>query len=213
MKRLIAALLVVVLALSFAACGAKEEPAKPATSEPTSAPAAAATPKPAPTATPAPKGELMETSRWSLTYDPDVWVLDEDDPEDNDYYTRLTMRIPDPEDEDDYLVWFDINATVEDHSGFRYNLNYYDFDMYEYAVNNAYETVNIGGLDFLFIGDEETMIYFTRVEGAGVSVEVEVDGDISNADAVAVVESLQFTLEDTGNVDAPWPWEAEGGKR
>lgn len=203
MKRLIAVLLGLVLALSFAACGAKEEPANQATSEPASAPAAATTSMPAPV----PAGEKLETSRWSFTYDPDVWVLDEDDPEDNDYYTRLTMRIPDPADEDDYLVWFDINATVEDHSGFRYNLNNYDFDMYEYAVNNAYETVNIGGLDFLFTGDEDNMTYFTRVEGAGVSVEVEVDGDISNADAVAVVESLQFTLDDIGNVDAPWPWD------
>lgn len=48
---------------------------------------------------------------------------------------------------------------------------------------------------------------FTRDVASGVNVEIEVDGDISNEDVVALVESIEFTLEDAGNVDPPWPWE------
>ena len=132
MKKLIALLLVLMMVLSLAACGGgKEDPAEASTEA-------------------EPAGELTETARWSLRYDPEIWAWeDEEALDDDDYRSMFTIIIPDPEDEEDELVWFRINAMEVDHENFRSNLRRDGFDQYEYAVNNAYETVNVGGLDFL----------------------------------------------------------------
>lgn len=210
-KKLICFLLILTMAAALAACGGKEEEPNDVVESVTEAKEEEPEekPEPEPVPEPEPAGELMETSRWSFTYDPEVWVYEEDEPEDSDYTSSITMEIPDPADPEDYLVWFNIYASIGELSSFRYDMDNHGFDTYEYAVNNAYETVNIGGLDFLYSGAEDEMFYFTRVPGAGVNVEIEVDGDLSNEDVVAVVESLQFTIEDTGEVDPPWPWEGE----
>ncbi|MBQ3076331.1 MAG: hypothetical protein IJC43_00595 [Clostridia bacterium] len=206
MKKILALLLALLLAFTLVACSDEGETPPPEngggeTADP-------GTPEGGETADPpAPTGELMETSRWSFTYDPEVWVYEEDEPEDSDWTSSITMEIPDPADPEDYLVWFNVYASEGELSSFRSKLANNDFDAYEYAVNNTYKTVNIGGLDFLFTGDEDTMYYFTRDVASGVNVEIEVDGDISNEDVVALVNSIQFTLEDAGNIDPPWPWD------
>jgi len=205
MKKLLAFLLVLSMVFVLVACGGGEENlpennapnSSESTTDPDTEPDAAHV------------GELMETSRWSFTYDPELWVYEEDEPEDSDYTSSITMEIPDPENPDDYLVWFNIYASEGELSSFRYDLAYNGFDAYDYAVNNAYETVNIGGLDFLYTGDDDEMLYFTRDVASGVNVEIEVDGDLSNEDVVALVNSIEFTLEDAGNIDPPWPWDGE----
>lgn len=211
MKKWIVLLLAMAMVLSLAACGGDEK--EPAPQKPASSAASSSKPvTPAPSSTPAPAapvGELFETSRFSFTYDPDVWEYEEDDLDDSDYTSKITMTIPDPADPEEYLVWFNVYASEGELSSFRHDLATNDIDAYEYAVNNKYETVNIGGLDFLYTGSEDNMLYFTRDVASGVNVEVEVDGDISNEDVVALVESMKFTLEDVGNVDPPWPWDGE----
>ena len=210
-RKLIGLLLVLSMTAALTACGGKKEEPEDVVEAVQEVKEEAPTeaPEPEPEPEPEPTGELMETSRFSFRYDPAVWVYEEDEPEDSDYTSSITMEILDPADPEDYLVWFNLYASKGDLSGFRYDLANHDFDAYEYAVNNAYETVNIGGLDFLYRQEEDNMVYFTRDTASGVNVEIEVDGDLANEAVVALVDSIQFTLEDAGNVDPPWPWEGE----
>ena len=154
-------------------------------------------------------GELVQTARWSLRYDPAVWSLeDEDSLSDTDYYSSIELFIPDPAEEGESLVWLEVNAMETDHDNFRSNLRDSGFDMYEYAVNNAYDTVNVGGLEFLVDNsDDDYVLYFMRVFNAGVDVEIEIGGEISHQAVADVLESLVFTIAAGDNVDAPWPWD------
>lgn len=209
MRKLMALLLAMVMLLSLAACGGGGEDAKPDDSkaaEPSQKETQEAT---EPSAT-EPAGEQVLTSRWSLYYDPQVWVWeDEDALSETDYRSMLTMIIPDPENEDNELVWFRVRAMETDHESFRSNLLSYGFDQYEYAVNHAYETVNIGGLEFLKGGDAYYTNYFTRVFSAGIDVEIMIDGDASHQAVADVLSTLVFTIDEGDNIDPPWYWEGE----
>ncbi len=157
------------------------------------------------------EGENVNTSLWSLTYDSQLWKMDEDEFSDEDDYSKIVLIIPD--DNDGYLLNVEISASVEDAEGFRDNLAYYDFDQYEYAVNNAYELIKVGGVDCVkhegeYWGDP-CVRYFGRDEGAGTSVFVEIIGDYEDASVETLLAGLEFTLTDTGNTDAPWYWEGE----
>ncbi len=210
MKKWISLLLVAIMLLSLTACGGDDptetepkgtepkvtEPAQPTPTEATQPPVTEQT------------GELVETSRWSLRYDPEVWALEEDALSESDNRSMLTMIIPDPDDADDELVWFRVRAMETDHDNFRSNLRGAEMSEYEYAVNNAYPTTNVGGLEFLLDdSDDEYHHYFMRQFSAGVDVEIMIDGDVSHEAVTSVMNSLNFTIADGDNVDAPWPWE------
>ncbi|MBQ8000859.1 MAG: hypothetical protein IJ298_06505 [Ruminococcus sp.] len=191
-KTLLALVMVMLMLVSLVACddGGKNDP------------------------TDAPKvsvdGETIETTLWKLTYDSKVWKIDEDEFSDEDDYSKIILIIPDG---DGYLINAEIRASVEDAEGFRDNLTYYDFDQYEYAVNNAYELTKVGGVDCVkhegeYWG-EPCVRYFGRDEGAGTTVFVEIIGDYEDANVQTLLAGLEFTLTDTGNTDAPWYWEGE----
>lgn len=201
-KRIIALFLSLLMMLSIAACGESETPAKIPTKAPTQATEPAETTAPPTEA----EGELIEASLFSFRYDPELWVIDEE-PEDD--WAFVSMQIPNPEDPEDYLVWLDISAIEDDHHSFRSNLRYYGFDAYDYAVNDAYETVEIGGVNFLASIDEDGAFYFMRLESAGIDVEIEIYGDSEHEAVASVLDSLVFTIDDGDNVDAPWPWDGE----
>lgn len=198
MKKLLAILLASIMILSLAACGG-EAPAAPTTPDATKAPSSGAE-----------AGEI-QTALFTLSYDDSAWVHVEDDLSDGEDYCFANLQILDPDDNEYYLIDAEIEVSIEDPYDFREDLVYYDFNQYEYKVNNAYETVSIGGLDLLKYDDgEETLIYFNRIEGAGASVWVEFDAvDISDSRIAALLEGLTFNLEDIGNEDGPWEWEGE----
>lgn len=193
MKKLLAILMAVLMVLSVAACDSGNSGEAP-------------TDAPKPSAV----GENIETNLWKLTYDSKVWKIDEDEFSDEDDYSKVILIIP---DDDGYLINAEIRASVEDVEGFRDNLTYYDFDQYEYAVNNAYELTKVGGVDCVkhegeYWG-EPCVRYFGRDEGAGATVFVEIIGDYEDERVVNLLTGLEFTLTDTGNTDAPWYWEGE----
>lgn len=202
MRKLLAFLVAMVMLLSLAACGGGGEDVK---ADDTKATETQEVTEPSTTE---PAGEQVLASRWSLYYDPQVWVWEgEDALSETDYRSMLTMVIPDPENEDDELVWFRVRAMETDHESFRSNLRTYGFDQYEYVVNNAYETVNIGGLEFLKGGDAYFTNYFTRVFSAGVDVEIMIEGDASHQAVADVLSTLVFTIDEGDNIDPPWYWE------
>lgn len=58
-------------------------------------------------------------------------------------------------------------------------------------------------------GETETL-YFNRIEGAGVTVEVDVSTlDAADTRIAELLDTLKFTLTDIDNEDGPWEWEGE----
>ncbi len=164
-----------------------------------------------------------------LTYDEaDGWELPEYYLFDEDSYTDMSLCIPFEEGADidrdevpeqegvgtyDQEISVEISVSVEDVDNFRYYLTLYDFDQQKYA-EGAYDLINIGGADCLLKEGENWGVpvqkILGRVENAGITVSMEIVGAEKSDERVdKLLSGLTFKLEDTGNVDPPWPWEGE----
>lgn len=203
MKKLFAILLAGIMIIFLAACGGEknDNSDKPVTTEPPSS---------------NPVGESGEANKikttfFTLTYDDSVWNNIEDDLSNDEDYCFANLQILDPDDSEYYLIDAKIRVSLDEPYDFREELVDYGFNQYEYKVNEAYETVNIGGVDLLkYEEDEETLVYFNRIEGAGASVKIKIDAeDITDSRIADLLKGLTFTLEDVGNEDGPWEWEGE----
>lgn len=202
MKKVLAMLLAAMMILSLAACGG-DKPDKPDTTNPSSDTV----------------GEVgdsdkeydIKTTLFALDYDDAVWNYIEDDTDDEEDYCFVNLQIPDPDDDEYYLIDAEIEVLIDDPYDFREDLVYYGFNQYEYEVNDTYETVKIGGLDLLKYDDgDDTLVYFNRIEGAGATVCVEFDTEDTTDSCISeLLRGLTFTLEDIGNEDGPWEWEGE----
>lgn len=118
----------------------------------------------------------IKTSLFSLEYDDKVWTYYPEDTVNEEDYGYIVLQIPDPEDPEYYLINAEIEVNINEPYDFRDDLVYYGFNQYEYEVNKAYETVKIGGVDLLKYDDEDdTVVYFNRIEGAGATVTIEFD--------------------------------------
>lgn len=200
MKKLLAFLLATIMLISLAACsGGKSGPADdPDTPD-----------KPVKA-----DGDSLTTGLFTLSFDKDVWTLDEEGASDDEEYCSANLQVLDPDDPEYYLINVDITAEVGDPYDFREDMVYYGFDQYEYAENNSYELVNIGGVDCLKYEGEswgDAMVkYLGRDESAGATVEVVINADDAEDSRIAaLLEGLEFTLTDVGNEDGPWEWEGE----
>lgn len=151
----------------------------------------------------------IKTSLFSLEYDDKVWTYYPEDTVNEEDYSYIVLQIPDPEDPEYYLINAEIEVNIDEPYDFRDDLVYYGFNQYEYEVNKAYETVKIGGVDLLKYDDEDdTVVYFNRIEGAGATVTIEFDTtDTTDTRIDDLLKGLTITLEDVGNEDGPWEWE------
>ena len=195
MKKYLAIILSLVMLISLAACGGNDNPdtpEKPDKQEQSSGNSDAA----------------IATSLFSLDYDNTVWNYYDEDTRNEEEYCYVLLQIPDPDDAEYYLVNAEISVSIEDPYDFREDLVYYGFDQYEYAVNNKYETVEIGGVDLLKYEKDDKLLYFNRIENAGATVTVEFDAeDTADTRIADLLKGLTISLEDTGNEDGPWEWE------
>lgn len=220
MKKLIAILLTLVMVLSLAACGEKKggeektETKAPAAEQPTQGEQSGKEDDPTTPEQPGDTNEnaTLETNLWTLTYDANVWTYDEeDDFYDDETYSKIYLCIMD--DEDSYITSASIRVSIEDQEDFRESLVSNGFDAYEYAVNNAYDLVNVGGEDCLMAeGDywgEGYVKYLSRNEAASATIWIEISGDCESAEVAALLDGLTIHVEDIGNEDAPWPWDGE----
>jgi len=204
MKKLLAILLAAVMCFSLlAACGEKPDSDDKETKE--TKPPKQNNPK-----EPTSEGETLETPLWTLIYDDNLWVSDDESFYADEDYSWIVMEIPDG---DDYIVNLEIRASIEDAEGFRDDLVYYGFDQYEYAVEESYDTVTVGGVEMLayegeYWGDP-LLRYFGRVEEASLTVVVEIIGEYDDPRVEELLAGLEFTLEDIGNEDFPWEWDGE----
>ena len=150
----------------------------------------------------------ITTTLFTLQYDKDVWTFFDDYTESEDDYCFITLQVPDPDEPEYYLIDVEIEVETDDPYDFREDLVYYGFDQYEYAVNNAYETVNVGGVELLKYENDDTLLYFNRIENAGATVSIKFDAqDISDVRIADLLKGLTFNIPDTGNEDGPWEWE------
>lgn len=193
MKKLLAVLLALAMLFSFAACG-DDTPDKPDNTK-------------------KPSGSSdsgIEATYFTVDFG-EEWINIEDEFEDDDEGSIAVLQILDPEDEEYYLIEAAIRVDIEEPYVFREDLVDYGFNQYEYKVNNAYETVKIGGVDLLKYDDgDDTLVYFNRVEEANASVYIDFDAtDISDSRIQALLDGITFKLEDIGNVDGPWEWDGE----
>lgn len=195
MKKYLAIILSLVMLISLAACGGNnnpDTPDKPDKQEQSSGNSDAA----------------IATSLFSLDYDNTVWNYYDEDTRNEEEYCYVLLQIPNPDDPEYYLVNAEISVSIEDPYDFREDLVYYGFDQYEYAVNNKYETVEIGGVDLLKYEKDDKLLYFNRIENAGATVTVKFDAeDTADTRIADLLKGLTISLEDTGNEDGPWEWE------
>lgn len=203
MKKTIALLLALGMLLALCACG-DADPAPTDTAAQTTAPAASTEPAPSADMT------AIEMGKFTVSYPAgDGWVYEADDATDNDTTSIVELQIP---DEDGYSeLSIRIYASQGDASSYREDLYDRGYDAYALVEENAYDFVTVGGQELLqwdnSYGDRRC--YFGRNEPAGVYMAVTVNGDPEDARVKTVLDTLQFHLEDVGNVDGPWYWEGE----
>ncbi len=151
----------------------------------------------------------IKTTLVTLAYDDSVWNCLEEDVTNEEDSCSVHLQIPNPDDSEYYLIDAKIDVSLEEPYDFREDLVSYGFSQYEYKVNKAYETVKIGGVDFLKYDDgDDTLVYFNRIEGAGATVKIKFDAeDCADSRIQDLLQGLTFTLEDVGNADGPWEWE------
>lgn len=191
MKKYLAIILAVVMLLSLAACGGKDKDNNDDTNKPTGNPDAA-----------------IVTSLFTLDYDENVWTYFDEETDNEEDYCYVLLQVLDPDDPEYYLINAEIEVSVEDPYDFREDLVNYGFNQYEYAVNNEYETVKIGGYDLLKYEKGDKLLYFNRIENAGTTVSVEFDAEDTSDERIAeLLKGLEFVVEDIGNEDGPWEWE------
>ena len=201
--RILCLLLAALMLLSLTACGKKDPP--PPDTEPEGSdqedPGEMKSPK------------AIQTNLWELTYDEaDGWIYEEVDFYDDETLSKIILAIPNETDDSD-VINAEIRVSVESPYNFRDYLTSYGFDEYEYAVNQAYDVTQVGGVDCLEQeGDywgSPCLRYFNRVEGAGATVFLEIIGEYEDERVDKLLSGLTIHLEDTGNVDGPWYWEGE----
>lgn len=196
-------LLAALLLFSLTGCG-KDSPESSQTPEETEQ-----TTPPAETVA----GTTINAALWDLTYDEtDGWIYEEDDFYDDEMSSKIILSIP-KEGEDESIVNAEIRVSIETPYSFRDYLTSYGFDEYEYAVNQAYDLTEVGGIDCLkqegnYWGSP-CLRYFNRVEGAGATVFMEITGEYEDTCVEKLLSGLKIHLEDTGNEDGPWYWEGE----
>lgn len=217
LKQLLCLLMVLTMVCALVACGGDEEDIENTDHSSTTTPEASNDAKETtePSESTESVGTILSTTLWDLTYDEtDGWIYDaEEDLYDRDTYSRVTIKIPDPENESSYQIKAYISVNLETPYSFRDDLVRYGFDEYEYGANHSYEMTNVGGVDCVRYESEAwgvvSVRYMGRDEAAGATVTVSIDGDSTDPRAQKLLDGLNIHLTDVGNVDGPWYWEGE----
>lgn len=212
-KQLLCLLMALVMVFSMAACGGSDD--KKTTKDPASSTDAPDVTDTTQEATEPIVGTTISTALWDLTYDEaDGWVYDaEEDLTDRSDYCKITIRVPNPENEEKNLIRVYLLVNLDKPYSFRDDLVRYGFDEYEYGANHAYEMTNVGGVDCVSVESESwgstTLRYMGRDEAAGATVTVDISGDSADSRVEKLLSGLSIHLTDVGNEDGPWYWEGE----
>ena len=211
MKKVFALILALLMLMSMAACGRKQDPAGETTDPAVSTAGNAATkesePAPIDAAVPGEDLTVHENTFFTVGYkEEDGWTLAEDDIDMSEYGGYAHLRILDEDGNTGLFVY--IEAYEESASSFRETLHANGVDLKAY-VDGTWVSETIGGLQMAAVDKEDGEWYFFgRDEAAGVSYTVSMT-DREDPRAADLVQNITFTAASTDNMDPPWPWEGQ----
>ncbi|MCQ2467367.1 MAG: hypothetical protein MJ166_07625 [Clostridia bacterium] len=155
----------------------------------------------------APKGTPIDTTYWSAVI-PDSYTYDEENFSDSESWGKHEFTNYDAAADEELgslVVYADECGTYEFRKDLARSLDLHDIQ------DGKVDTMTIDGEEFLVYETEywgETIThYYHRAESTGISLYIEVTGDMPEVDAF--ISSMTLSLPDNGNVDAPYPWDGE----
>ena len=146
--------------------------------------------------------KTIDVGLFSLTL-PDNWNYDPDDISDYDNASSASVFVG--EDEKEAESSLTIKANEQSSYSFRSNLRSCNIDVHDYADGNV-EKVTFGNVEYVRSADKYRIYYTYRHEPSGVTYQITLYGE-ENDSSNAVLNNLALKLEDTGNVEAPYPWD------
>ena len=150
-----------------------------------------------------PDREKLSTKLADIYYTED-WKYDSEALSDNDEYVCVDMYTGTDLENAETLV--KIVAEGQDAKAFRRGLVAGGIALEEYADGTAL-TTTIGNTKFATMSTEYDTTYVYRYPESGITYKVSVVGDLESQPVKDLLEGIILTLNDTGNVDAPWPWD------
>lgn len=205
-RKILALLLAVLMLVSLAACGGKEEKDDGGEKN-TETTQATEVNNPTDATDPAENLTIHENTFFTVGYrEEDGWTLAEDDAYAYEYGGEAYLRIIGSDGYTDILVR--IQAYKESASSFRERLYNNGVDLKAYA-EGTWATESVGGLTMAYVDDAYgERSYFDRNEAAGISYTIYAE-DWEDPRVPALVEKITFSASGTDNIDPPWSWDGE----
>ena len=129
--------------------------------------------------------------------------------EDSDYSSNIFEALNSSEEVERSVK---IEVTKEDSMDYRRGIISYDIDLKDYAEGKI-DTVTLGGMAFAKISTESwgetNTVFMSRYEASQMSVTIKVTGDADSDDIQSVLNTIEFTLPEGTETDAPYPWDGE----
>lgn len=203
LKRPVSLMLSAMTAFSLAACSGSGS--APADAPETSAKTAVTSAVPVEVS----EGTEASTTLFFLTY-PDGWNVDDTITSDSSSYCYMELALM---GEESNAAEVDISASKSDASYYRDRLRNAGIDAYDLVETKNLDLVQIGGVECVKYMAESWyssfLCYLGRDEASGITVSIEIIGDLEDPGIQTMIRSLKFTLTDSDNADPPWPWQGE----
>ncbi len=211
-KKVLAAVMCLNLCLTAAACGNKEESSSKKESSSSAAETTVSETDESSQETSEAKSDTdynVVKTFWKANI-PDTLKEDEEYASEDSEYSDNIFKVLNSNDEVERSV--EIEICTEDTMAYRRDIIGYDIDLKEYAEGKI-DTTTLGGMDFVKIETEtwgETnTIFMARYEASQMSVTIKITGDADSDDIQSVLNTIEFTLPEGTETDAPYPWDGE----
>lgn len=207
LKRITAMLLVLLMAANLIACGDSKPEKEPETSEKTESTEESTEEESTEPETSeedsVEDGESVDLGLFKVSC-PQGWSYDEENAVIEDSWASIMFYDGESRDDAEKRVYF--SASEEDAYSYRSDLNGYHVNLKDFAEGNL-EKETIGDTEFTYISEDNFYIY--RHEPSGITYKIDLVGDRGDEAVKELLKGVQLALSDTGNQEAPWPWEGE----
>lgn len=140
-------------------------------------------------------------------YIPKTWQYDKEKMQKTDSFSVVTFF--DGEQADSSTSTVKVEATKEDTYQFRSKLFTNAVDLKDYADGKV-KTTAIGNAEYVNLPEKYGQtLYMYRHTPSGISYTISVKGEKDNDVIQELFEGIIVDLKDTGNKEAPWPWDGQ----